>query len=409
MKRILIVCEDLRINNTSAGIGRSKFIKMLYQSGYELTVITENSFDYPITWLPKEVVVKKFEIPEVKKSSIDYIPKIKAIPVYLSGFSKSFKNKKKYYKIEIEKELSRQEYDSIYALSTGNSFVSHFALAEMNLSIPFYVNIHDPFPMHLYPVPYQKRKDWLNSILEKKFGKVLEKAKAISFPSKQLMDDMAKAFPIITQKGFVLPHIGTSLENLPEENTDDIVLDKSKINLLHAGTLLGPRNPKFLLQAISELNQENEDFAQKVTFTFIGKVNKALTDVISRNDLKNVTFLTSRMSYKKSLQLIEQADASFVIEAIADFSPFLPGKVADIAFAEKPIIGLSPKKSEVRRLLGDNYPYQTELDNVVQIKNILLKFYYDCINSEIDKTIILNLKNYVSIKHNSEIIKKQLN
>jgi hypothetical protein len=409
MKTILVITESLRINETSSGIVSSTLIKLLHQSGYELTVITENSFDYPITWLPKEVLIKKFEIPKIKKNFIDYIPKIKAIPVYLSGFSKSFKNKKECYKIEIEKELSRHQYDSIYALSTGNSFVPHFALAEMNLSIPFYVNIHDPFPMHLYPVPYQKRKDWLNSILEKKFSKVLKKAKAISFPSKQLMDDMAKAFPIITQKGFVLPHIGTSLENLPTENTDDIVLDKSKINLLHAGTLLGPRNPKYLLQAISELNQENEDFAQKVAFTFIGKVNKALTDVISREDLKNVTFLTTRMSYKKSLQLIEQADASFVIEAIADFSPFLPGKVADIAFAEKPIIGLSPKKSEVRRLLGDNYPYQTELNNVVQIKNILLKFYYDCINSEIDKTIILNLKNYVSIKHNSEIIKKQLN
>lgn len=409
MKNILVVCESLRINETSSGIVSSTFIELLHQCKYKITVITENSFDYPINWLPKDVIVKKFEIPKTEKSFIDKIPKLRAIPVYLKGFSKSFENKKKQYKIEIEKELLQSKYDFIYALGSGNTFAPHFALAEMKLSIPFYVNIHDPFPMHLYPVPYKKSKDWINSIVEKKIRIVLEKAKGISFPSQFLMEDMAKTFPIINKKGFVVPHIGTSLDNLPEQVTDDIILDSSKINLLHAGTLLGPRNPKYLLQAVSEINSENSSFFNDVELIFIGKVDKKLQSIIDNSNLGNAKFITHRVSYKKSIDLINESNALFVIEAISNFSPFMPGKVADIAFAEKPIISLSPKKSEVRRLLGENYPYQSELDNVTQIKTILLKFYNDCLNSEIDKTLMLNLKDYVSISHNSEIIKKHLN
>jgi hypothetical protein len=113
------------------------------------------------------------------------------------------------------------------------------------------------------------------------------------------------------------------------------------------------------------------------------------------------------LSYQRSLELIAQSDASFVIEAIASFSPFLPGKVADIAFAEKPIIDLSPKNSEVRRILGPSYPYQCELDDVIAIKNVLTRFYNDYNNNTIDMTTILEVKKYVSIAHNSKVVNEK--
>jgi hypothetical protein len=410
MKNILVVCESLRVNGTSSGIVSSTFIKLLYESGCKVTVITENNFDYAVTWLSKDVNVRKFDIPIVQKSIIDNIPKVRAIPTYLTGFSKSFRNTLEQYKIEINKELLNQEFNFIYALGSGSSFAPHFALAEMNLTIPFFINIHDPFPMHVYPEPYKKPKNWINTMLEQKFKIVLNKAKGISFPSQLLMNEMAKTFDSIKMKGFVVPHIGTTLENLPVEKTFlNIALDKSKINILHAGTLLGPRNPKFLLQAIHGLNQEHLDFSERVAFTFIGNVNSALAEIVANSNLENVRFITDRMTYQKSIDFINESDVSLVIEAISDFSPFLPGKVADIAFAEKPIIDLSPKHSEVRRLLGSDYPYQSELDDVNAIKEVLQRFYVDYTNNNVDNVISLRLKEYMSIGHNSEIIKKYLN
>ena len=407
MKNILVVCESLKINGTSSGIVSSTFITLLNESGYSVNVITENNFDYPITWLPNEVSVRKFDISPVKRNVFDKMPKIKALPSYITGFSKDFRNTINHYKKEIEIELSLNKFDAIYALGSGNAFAPHFALAEMNLSIPFYVNIHDPFPMHVYPEPYKKSKNWINALLEKKFAVVLEKAKGISFPSQLLMDDMAKTFPRIKEKGFIIPHIGATMNSLPSENgDDDVALNAFKINILHAGTLLGPRNPTYLLQAIGELNAEYPELMEQVVFTFVGKVNKALTTVVSASKTSNVSFLTSRFSYKKSLELISQSQASLVIEAISQFSPFLPGKVADIAFAGKPIISLSPKKSEVRRLLGSNYPYQTELDNVKEMKQMLLQFINDYKSDTVNDKAMIELKNYVSVKHNSEVLKQ---
>lgn len=410
MKNILVICEDLRVNDTSAGIGRSKLIYALHAAGYTIKVIVHNNFDYPVTWLPKEVTVRKFKISLTKTSVFDKIPKIKALPSYLTGFSKGFRNTVNHYKKEIEVELSLQTYDAIYTLGSGSAFAPHFALAEMKLDIPYYVNIHDPFPMHVYPEPYKKSKTWINALLEKKFAVVLKKAKGISFPSQLLMDDMAKTFASIKEKGFVIPHIGAALTSLPSENgDDDLELNASKINILHAGTLLGPRNPTYLLQAIGELNAEYPEIMEQVVFTFVGKVNKALTEVINSSKISNVTFLTSRFSYQKSLELISQSQASLVIEAISQFSPFLPGKIADIAYAGKPIISLSPKNSEVRRLLGSNYPYQTELDNVKEMKQILLQFINDYSNGTVNDKSIIALKNYVSVAHNSEILKQIFN
>lgn len=409
MKNILVVCEAMGVNGTSAGIVTSTFIKLLHESGNKVKVITRNNFDNNADWLSKEIVVKKHELSFEKKTFLDKIPKIKAIPIYVTGFSNSYRFNKELYKKIIKQELIEEKYDLIYAFAAGDSFVPYFALSEMALDIPFFVNIHDPFPKHMYPEPYKVSKSWINSILEKKFKIVLDKAKGISFPSELLLKDMGKTFHVINEKGFVIPHIGTSLSNLPSEKEDvNENLDLSKINIIHAGTLLGPRNPKFLLQAISELNQEYNDFSEKVFFTFIGNVNKSLNDIIANYPLKNVRFITQRLSYKKSLEFISQSDASLVIEAIADFSPFLPGKVADIAFAEKPLIAFSPKKSEMRRLIGESYPYQSELDNVKTIKSVLNKFYKDSINNNIEKETMLNLKKYVSIKHNSKIVNQYL-
>lgn len=405
-----MVVESLRVNGTSSGIVSSTFIKLMVESGYKITVLTENNSTGAINWLPESVVVKKFEITTIQKSLLDSIPKFRAIPAYLTGFSKTFRNNINCYKEAIEKELQTKKFNSIYALGSGSSFAPHFALAEMNLSIPFFVNIHDPFPMHLYPEPYRKPKTWINSILEKKFKVVLDKAKGISFPSQLLMEDMAKTFPSINKKGFVIPHIGTFLDNLPTDNLPLIVvLDPTKINILHAGTLLGPRNPKFLLQAIEELNQENAEFLKKMTFTFIGGVSNELINIVDKAKLENVKFITARMSYQKSLDLIKQADASLVIEAISNFSPFLPGKVADIVYAEKPIIALSPKKSEVIRLLGVDYAYQSELQDVKNIKAVVYQFYIDAISNNINTKEIQKLKEYVSITVNSQIIKEHLN
>lgn len=409
MSKILIICEDLRINNTSAGIGRSKLINIIAQTVNQVDVIVPNNFDYPVTWLPKNVNVNLITFPEVKTPYLFSISKIKALYTYFFGLNYQDNIKKNRYKKYILELINKKEYDLIYLLASGNSFIPYYIFPSSEINIPYIANIHDPYPMHAYPEPYKHKTSIVYKKQQRIFNKVLEGAHKITFPSKYLLEHMATFFPVIKQKGIVIPHIGISLTNLQGgENDGKVTLPLNKINIIHAGNLLGPRNPQYLIQAISELNSENKEFENEVLFTFFGTFNKEHKLLIQKTNISNIIFNETRVSYKKSTELMAQADANLVIEAISDFSPFLPGKVADIGYSGKPIIALTPQKSEVNRVLGNNYPYTSTLDNVKQIKNILLNFYYNYKANKIDPSYSNKLKQYVSIDENIKITKSFL-
>ena len=93
---------------------------------------------------------------------------------------------------------------------------------------------------------------------------------------------------------------------------------------------------------------------------------------------------------------------------IYDFNGFMPGKLADIAFYGKPIITLTPTNSEVNRLLGNNYPYHANLDNKNEIVKAIKRFILDFQNQKVNIESIRELKEYVSVERNAQILKKYL-
>ena len=67
----------------------------------------------------------------------------------------------------------------------------------------------------------------------------------------------------------------------------------------------------------------------------------------------------------------QQAAVNVILEAKSEISPFLPGKFPHCVAADKPIFSLSPYYSEVRRLLGEDYPYCCEADDKANILEFL--------------------------------------
>ena len=406
MKKILLLVESLRINETSSGIVSSTFIKALYELKYDLTVITPRNFDYDITWFPNTIVVNRFDLPVIKKRFFDAIPKFRALPTYITGFSPAFRALINEWKAQIIKEINSKSYDYTYVLGSGSEFSPHFAVSELDIKIPVITNFHDPFPMHLYPAPYKKRKNLVNWIIERRTRKVISKSYKVSFPSQFLMEHMSKTFPEIKSKGFVVPHIGTELDNLPDKYDDKLViLQEDTINIVHAGLLLGPRNPKFLIQAILDLNDENPFFLKDVNFIFIGKITRELKDMVRGDMIKCITFYDFRISYFKSIKIIKESDCMLVLEAASDFSPFMPGKLADIGLNEKAIIALTPDNSEVLRILGKDYPYHANMDDVAGIKTAISCFLHDLKTGKIQEKSTRFLKEYVSVEKNAETLK----
>jgi hypothetical protein len=177
---------------------------------------------------------------------------------------------------------------------------------------------------------------------------------------------------------------------------------------VHAGTLLGPRNPAFLLTAITQLTQDNAQIASQVNFVFIGKVSRELKRAVAASSLSNVVFFDGRISYGRSLQIIQEADALMVIEAINEFSPFMPGKLADICFYEKPVLALTCLDSEVMRLLGNDYPYFSVLNDAEKIKAALQKLLSDLLLGTVDTKAVKEIKKYCSVEENGKFFKNAM-
>ncbi|WP_194767999.1 hypothetical protein [Tamlana sp. I1] len=405
---ILVLAESLRINETSSGIVSSTFISALKKGGHNVTCLYEK-FKKPlaICWL-EGVELREITYGIHEKKALDFIPKLRAIPTFLDGYNRRFKNQIMSWKHEIESTLLNSGIELIIVLGSGSSFLPHFAMLQVKTKIPWIANFHDPYPMSLYPDPYRKKRNLIYRKQEGYTKEIIRKATLVSFPSLLLKDLMQQSFPEIKNKSLILPHIGVELNNLPtNENDQLVILNKSKFNILHAGTLLGPRKIDSLFQAFEKFINSKTEIKENAVLTVLGKVAKEHSNIIKRNNL-NYKIITERVSYKRSLELTKQADISLIIEADAETSPFMPGKLADLIFLEKPILALTPLNSETLRVLGDNYPYTARTNDVDEIYNQLLTMWN---LRKVNKLKLVNkeaLKYYVSEEKFNITIKNHL-
>ena len=281
-------------------------------------------------------------------------------------------------------------------------------MLEIKTSIPWLANFHDPFPMSLYPEPYKASTNRIYKRQEKSTRDIIDKATFVSFPSLLLKEWMQSFFPNIKEKSIILPHVGMKLNNLPDLLIDhEVQLEPNKFNILHAGTLLGPRNIKSLFTAFERFINYDDEIKKHAVLNVLGKIAKEQVEIIASNKENcNLNIITDRVSYKRSLKLTVDANVSLIIEADSDISPFMPGKLADLIFLEKPILALTPKNSETLRILGHNYPFTSRVNDEEQIFIKLLELWYLWKEQKLELPEKNRLKDYVSAKRfNNEVEK----
>jgi hypothetical protein len=116
------------------------------------------------------------------------------------------------------------------------------------------------------------------------------------------------------------------------------------------------------------------------------------------------------VNYSTVLALQQEASVNIILESKAEHSPFLPGKFPHCVAAEKPIMILGPEKSEVRRLLGDKYPYVAKADDVLRITNLIEDLYIKWKSNSQDLIVYRNdIKFYLSASFLKEQLEKILN
>jgi hypothetical protein len=262
----------------------------------------------------------------------------------------------------------------VITLSKGASFRPHYAMLGMkDWQNKWLAYIHDPYPFHLYPKPYRYRQ--IGYIQKEAFFKRMsEKAKWFAFPSKLLMEWMAYDFPKMLSKGVVIPH------QISAEKQEIVFvseyIDENKFTLVHAGALMSARQPFGLIKGFLKFLETTNEAKSDAELLFIGSsdyTQEMLSNV--SNNVPQIRFKLSKIPYIDALQIQKRASVNIIIESNFYVSPFLPGKFPHCVVANKPILHLGPYQSEVRSLLGNDYPYWCENEDSENIYSKISALY----------------------------------
>ena len=376
--KILVVVDSINVEDSSGSKANVALIKNLADAGFEVIV-----YHYTLKNIQLSGV-SCYAIREIKFSYLYFLSRLQRViwrnfninlaPFLqkIFGFSFTFFNDTN----SIKKALKKINFapDLVLTLSKGASFRPHYAV----LKLPHFHNkwmayVHDPYPLHCYPRPY----DWVESSYKQKeefFKLVSEKAKYSSFPSQLLKDWMGSYFPNFLKTGIVIPHQNADYK------INDVVLpdyfDNTKFNLLHAGNLMPQRSPQGLIEGFKLFLKNNPDAKEFSKLILIGPASSH-TEILDEYRLNSpeIYIYNGATPFDLVYTLQKNASVNIILESKSEISPFLPGKFPHCVEANKPIISLTPYYSEVKRLLGEKYPYWSEVDDSAKIATIIESLY----------------------------------
>ncbi len=379
IQKIVIISESINVNDSSCSKCNVALIQNLKECGYEVKVYHFTRKNIQLT------NIECVEIEEIKYSFLYILSRLQRVifrlfnlelHVFLEnifGFSFTFYNDINSIK-KIIKNVKNDNPDLIFTLSKGTSFRPHYAMMSFpELYSKWVANIHDPFPFHFNPRPY----NWVEPGYKQKedfFMKLSENAKYSTFPSLLLKEWMGSYFPNFLKTGIVIPHQNAN-QDIPKTNLPDY-FEQGKFTILHAGNMLKQRSPVGLIEGFMLFLQHNQDAVNHSKLLLIGPSEYHKETLVKYDKQVSQLFVyDGSVDFDIVYNLQKQVDVNIILESKAEISPFLPGKFPHCVEANKTIVSLSPYYSETKRLLGADYPYWSEIDDVDKIASMFTELY----------------------------------
>lgn len=397
--RILVVVESVDVNDSSGSKANVALIQNLATCGFDMQVFHYTRKKIQLNSIPC------FSIPEKKWNFLYLLSRTERVFTRLAkinlnpyleswfGFSFTFFNDTNSIASAVKKQKDFQP-DLILTLSKGASFRPHYALLKLpELHDKWMAYVHDPFPFHYYPRPF----NWIQpgyAQKEKFFRAVSQKARYSAFPSQLLKEWMGSYFKDFLKTGILIPH------QISELNTENVALpsffDASKFSLLHAGNLLEQRNPFPLINAYRKFLLDFSEAKIDSQLLFVGTANFHEKELkLLENEIPSLVTACRNFPFLEILTLQKYVTVNIILESKSEISPFLPGKFPHCISANRPVLLLSPYYSETKRLLGTDYPYWSESDDELRLYFNIVALYEKWKNKELKELDREDLKSYL--------------
>ncbi|MFZ2282387.1 MAG: UDP-glycosyltransferase [Lutibacter sp.] len=391
-KNILVVVDSLDVNDSSGTKGRVAFIKNFKKAGYQVTVLHYSRMEIKLPGISC-ISVKELN------TNLNYFLSRAQRVLYrwfkidlskyvdsLLGFSFGFFNDVNSLSKELKK-YNPKDFDMLWTFGKGTSFRAHAAVLKNSNWFPlWYAYVHDPYPQHLYPRPYNfveygfKKKRYF-------FRDITVNAHRLVFPSLLLKEWMQSYFLNVEGKSLIIPH--QLKTNVSHSNTLPSYFDITKFNILHAGNLLDLRDPKPIVEAYEIFLSLVPQAKNNSVLFFIGNSSIYQNYFLQKMQKIPQLFISDGyVKFEEVFSMQQQTSVNIILEARSEISPFLPGKFPHCVAANKPILVVGPYYSECKRLLGKDYPYTFDFNEIEGITNSFKNLYYTWVEEK--DNLILN-------------------
>ena len=366
MIKFLVINQDLRISGTSEGIVSRSFLGKLRTSYpdaiidvvYIKTYEREDRLDLlPVNSIKSHLISTK--IPFFIKFVNRFYWRI-----FHESLNDNFKIKK-YTKII--KNIDYQNYNHIFIRSAG--LEHEMILATKNLPIlkKAIINFHDSYPLFWY-VGTKTKLSNLELFRFKNMYEVISQSKICSSPAQMLSNDLEHLYGA-RKKFYTYPH--QFCASVFDFSDNQKVLKKTKkVTISYHGAIMFGRDIEIVLDAYQELVKNIPIFKENTEFVCRMKGVNLAEMVKKYQNTTNIVLLDTLDFANSSNEQIHEADILLILENGPLYSNTLMGKAPFLAALKKPILTLSPERSEIRGLIK-NEKYIATMDNKTEIKQKL--------------------------------------
>ena len=347
--KFLVIVQDLRVSGTSEGIVSRSFLAKL-RNAYPESIIdvhyiihrdTEDSLDLlPVDKIEKHIVSTKIT------SYITFLNRF-----YWRLFHVSLKERfvhKQFAKFIAKIDYS--QYDHVFIRSSGVNHETIMALHGLPILRVANIIFHDPYPLFWY-VGAKQLLNNLELFRLKRIIEITKDAKSCSSTAMNMSHDLKQIYNY-KSTFFTLAHqFDATVFDLSD--TSQVIKKNKKVSISYHGALMFGRNIENFLMAYKELLKEEPNYIQdtEVLLRVKGDGVKQLKEKFKT--IENIQILDTINFSNSSNEQIHESDIVLILENGPLYCNILVGKAPFLAAYHKPVLCLSPEKSELRNIITD--------------------------------------------------------
>jgi hypothetical protein len=356
--KFLVVVQDLRVSGTSEGIVSRSFLAKLRlaypQSTIDVVYLKHHPSDDSLDLLP----VDHMEIYILNLKTPFFTKWFNKIYWRLFHFSLTKNHIDKSYGSYIAK-IDYHKYDHIFIRSAGIDHETILGAKNLPVLQKAIVNFHDPYPLFWYAGSTSELSNLVLFKLKEMYT-VVSQAKACMSSASLMSEDLQSLYGC-RKKFHTLPHqYDESVFDLSDVCT--VFKKNKKIMISYHGAIQFGRNIEILLDVYQELVEKNILYEDNTEFVLRLKginVNKL---AIKYSKISNIIILNTSNFSNSCNEQMKEADINIILESGPLYCNILVGKAPFLASLRKPILSISPERSEMRRLINDNQYIASCLD-----------------------------------------------